>query len=49
MTALLRTIVGLDAKAVATILGKRPGAVRTAAHRALRRLEHLLNEPERPR
>jgi RNA polymerase sigma-70 factor, ECF subfamily len=46
---LLRTIVGLDAKAVATILGKRPGAVRTAAHRALRRLEQLLNDPERPR
>jgi RNA polymerase sigma-70 factor (ECF subfamily) len=45
----LRVVVGLDAKTVAKVLGKRPGAVRTAAHRGLRRLEHLLNELERPR
>jgi len=46
---LLRTVIGLDAKTVAKILGKRPGAVRTAAHRALRRLHHYLNDPEHPR
>jgi RNA polymerase sigma-70 factor (ECF subfamily) len=40
---LLRVVVGLDAKTVAEVLGKRPGAVRTAAHRGLRRLERLLN------
>lgn len=39
---LLRVVVGLDAKAAARVLGKRPGAVRTAAYRGLRRLaEHL--------
>lgn len=39
---LLRVVVGLDAKAAARVLGKRPGAVRTAAHRGLRTLaEHL--------
>jgi RNA polymerase sigma-70 factor (ECF subfamily) len=35
----LRVVVGLDAKTVAKVLGKRAGAVRTAAHRGLRRLE----------
>jgi RNA polymerase sigma-70 factor (ECF subfamily) len=44
----LRVVVGLDAKTVATVLGKRPGAVRTAAHRGLRRLAHVLNDLERP-
>jgi RNA polymerase sigma-70 factor (ECF subfamily) len=43
----LRVVVGLDVKAVAKILGKRSGAVRTATHRGLRRLEHLLNDLER--
>lgn len=39
---LLRVVVGLDSKAAAKVLGKRPGAVRTAAHRGLRTLaEHL--------
>ncbi|MDX8148065.1 RNA polymerase sigma factor [Lentzea sp. BCCO 10_0061] len=39
---LLRVVVGLDAKAAAKVLGKRAGAVRTAAHRGLRTLaEHL--------
>jgi RNA polymerase sigma-70 factor, ECF subfamily len=47
----LRVVVGLDAKSVARLVGKRPGAVRTAAHRGLRRLEHLLidHDLERPR
>jgi RNA polymerase sigma-70 factor, ECF subfamily len=40
---MLRVVMGLDAKTAAAILGKRPGAVRSAAHRGLgtlaRRLE----------
>ena len=40
---MLRAVLGFDAKTAAEILGKRPGAVRTAAHRGLvalaRRLE----------
>ncbi|MBB4793411.1 RNA polymerase sigma-70 factor (ECF subfamily) [Streptomyces nodosus] len=39
---LLRVVVGLDAPAAARVLGKRPGAVRTAAHRGLRRLAREL-------
>jgi len=35
---LLRAVLGLDAATAATILGKRAGAVRTAAHRGLRTL-----------
>ncbi|MFI9581113.1 RNA polymerase sigma factor [Streptomyces sp. NPDC052236] len=38
----LRVVVGLDAKSAAMTLGKRPGAVRTAAHRGLKRLAELL-------
>ncbi len=39
---LLRVVVGLDAKSAGRVLGKRPGAVRTAAYRGLRKLaEHL--------
>lgn len=38
----LRVVVGLDAKTAADTLGKRPGAVRTAAHRGLKRLAELL-------
>jgi RNA polymerase sigma-70 factor (ECF subfamily) len=38
----LRVVVGLDAKTAAETLGKRPGAVRTAAHRGLRRLAELV-------
>ncbi|MER5885539.1 RNA polymerase sigma factor [Streptomyces sp. NPDC001941] len=38
----LRVVVGLDAKSAAVTLGKRPGAVRTAAHRGLKRLAELL-------
>lgn len=41
---LLRVVVGLDAPSAARVLGKRAGAVRTAAHRGLRRLERLLTE-----
>ncbi|MEU6327343.1 RNA polymerase sigma factor [Streptomyces sp. NPDC047049] len=44
----LRVVVGLDAKNAAQVLGKRPGAVRTAAHRGLRRLAELIgDEPDR--
>jgi RNA polymerase sigma-70 factor (ECF subfamily) len=35
---LLRVVVGLDAKSAAKVMGKRPGAVRTAAWRGLRTL-----------
>ncbi|MDT3397446.1 RNA polymerase sigma factor [Streptomyces sp. B1866] len=38
----LRVVLGLDAKSAAAVLRKRPGAVRTAAHRGLRRLADLL-------
>ncbi|MGX5184027.1 RNA polymerase sigma factor [Streptomyces avermitilis] len=46
----LRVVVGLDAKSAADTLGKRPGAVRTAAHRGLKRLAELLgaDDPESP-
>ncbi|MEV0330357.1 RNA polymerase sigma factor [Micromonospora echinospora] len=53
---LLRAVIGLDAESAARVLGKRPGAVRTAAHRGLRRLAALLGDggstpatPPRPR
>ncbi|WP_225836197.1 RNA polymerase sigma factor [Streptomyces sp. NK08204] len=39
---LLRVVVGLDGPAAARVLGKRPGAVRTAAHRGLKRLSRQL-------
>jgi RNA polymerase sigma-70 factor (ECF subfamily) len=39
---LLRIVVGLDGPAAARVLGKRPGAVRTAAYRGLRRLARQL-------
>lgn len=43
---LLRTVIGLDGPAAARVLGKRPGAVRSATHRGLRRLEkHLASLP----
>lgn len=38
----LRVVVGLDAKSAAETLGKRPGAVRTAAHRGLKKLAEML-------
>ncbi|MFC8271972.1 RNA polymerase sigma factor [Streptomyces sp. NPDC057271] len=46
---LLRVVVGLDGPAAARVLGKRPGAVRTAGHRGLRRLAGLLAAAEPPR
>ena len=39
---LLRAVLGLDAATAAQVLGKRPGAVRTAAHRGLRTLARQL-------
>jgi RNA polymerase sigma-70 factor, ECF subfamily len=39
---LLRVVVGLDAESAAAVLGKRSGAVRTAAYRGLRRLNDAL-------
>ena len=41
---LLRVVMGLDVPTTAHVLGKRPGAVRTAAHRGLRRLAELMGE-----
>jgi RNA polymerase sigma-70 factor (ECF subfamily) len=43
---LLRVVVGLDAETAAGVLGKRAGAVRTAAHRGLRRLAELLDHAD---
>lgn len=40
---LLRAVIGLDVQATAIVMGKRPGAVRTAAWRGLRRLAELLD------
>jgi RNA polymerase sigma-70 factor, ECF subfamily len=39
---MLRAVVGLDAVSAAEILGKRAGAVRTAAYRGLRRLAEMI-------
>jgi len=39
---LLQTVIGLDGPAAARVLGKRPGAVRSATHRGLKRLEKYL-------
>ncbi|HTU72644.1 MAG TPA: sigma-70 family RNA polymerase sigma factor [Trebonia sp.] len=41
----LRVIADLDARQVARIVGKRPGAVRVAAHRGLRALAASLLRP----
>jgi RNA polymerase sigma-70 factor (ECF subfamily) len=41
---LLRVVVGLDAESAGRVLGKRAGAVRTAAHRGLRRLAAQLDQ-----
>jgi RNA polymerase sigma-70 factor (ECF subfamily) len=35
---LLRAVLGLDAQTAGHVLGKRPGAIRTAAYRGLRTL-----------
>ncbi|KRE94357.1 hypothetical protein ASG76_11240 [Nocardioides sp. Soil774] len=39
---MLRTVLGFDAPTAARILGKRPGAVRAAAHRGLKQLARKL-------
>jgi len=44
---MLRAVLGLDAKSAGKVLGKRAGAVRTAAYRGLRRLAQQL-EPDDP-
>jgi RNA polymerase sigma-70 factor (ECF subfamily) len=44
---LLRAVLGLDAEAAGRVLGKRAGAVRTAAHRGLRRLAEQLDTASR--
>jgi RNA polymerase sigma-70 factor (ECF subfamily) len=41
---LLRVVMGLDTNAAAAVLRKRPGAVRIAAHRGLRRLAKRLSQ-----
>ncbi|WP_208544185.1 RNA polymerase sigma factor [Nocardioides seonyuensis] len=41
---MLRTVLGFDAPTAARILGKRPGAVRSATHRGLRALERELKK-----
>ncbi len=41
---LLRVVVGLDAEAAGQVLGKRAGAVRTSAHRGLKRLAKQLEQ-----
>lgn len=43
---LLRAVVGLDAKTAGRVLGKRPGAVRTAAYRGLKALQQKISERE---
>jgi RNA polymerase sigma-70 factor, ECF subfamily len=41
---LLRAVLGLDTARAAAVLGKRPGAIRTAAYRGLRTLAHRLEQ-----
>ncbi len=41
----LRVLVGMDVAEVATLVGRSPGAVRVAVHRALRTLRAQLVEP----
>lgn len=45
---LLRVVLGLDAAAAGRVLGKRPGAVRTATHRGLSRLAAIVAEARSP-
>jgi RNA polymerase sigma-70 factor, ECF subfamily len=40
---MLRAVMGLDAKTAGAVLGKRPGAVRSATQRGLRSLERALD------
>jgi RNA polymerase sigma-70 factor, ECF subfamily len=43
---MLRAVLGLDARTAGAVLGKRPGAVRSAAHRGLRTLARRLSDLE---
>lgn len=43
---LLRVVLGLNGPMAAQVLGKRPGAVRTASHRGLKRLSERLRGAE---
>jgi len=43
---LLRVVMGLDAATAGKVLGKRPGAVRTASYRGLRKLSAWLTQAE---
>jgi RNA polymerase sigma-70 factor (ECF subfamily) len=45
---LLRVVMGLDATSAGRVLGKRAGAIRTAAHRGLRQLAAMLAERDGP-
>jgi RNA polymerase sigma-70 factor (ECF subfamily) len=45
---LLRAVIGLDANAAGRVLGKRAGAVRTAAYRGLRQLAKEVSRDGRP-
>jgi RNA polymerase sigma-70 factor, ECF subfamily len=45
---LLRAVLGLDAITAGQVLGKRPGAIRTAAHRGLRTLHKKLDRAKEP-
>jgi RNA polymerase sigma-70 factor, ECF subfamily len=45
---LLRVVMGLDTGAVARVMGKRPGAIRTATWRGLRRLAEQLGHERQP-
>jgi RNA polymerase sigma-70 factor, ECF subfamily len=44
---MLRVVLGLDPQAAAKVLGKRPGAVRMASHRGLRRLAEVVQRLQR--
>jgi RNA polymerase sigma-70 factor, ECF subfamily len=46
---MLRVVAGLEAREVARIVGKSPGAVRVAAHRGLRKLAGMAGLPENER
>ncbi len=45
---LLRAVVGLDATSAGKVLGKRPGAVRVAAHRGLKKLAKRIRNDDWP-
>jgi RNA polymerase sigma-70 factor (ECF subfamily) len=45
---MLRVVMGLDSAHAARVLGKRPGAVRTAAYRGLRNLAKQLQQGSHP-